>query len=146
VNPNPHQVAAFVNVYRVHLDARLGAIAAGYAPEWAYVRGSELLRHPAIVAALEKAKLEDFSLSTVRAADILRAASEIAYSDPIHAYDENGNLLDIRHMPAHTRRAIQSIKVRRSSMGTPDGKTDSVIEVRSGRSRTASSCSPSTRD
>jgi hypothetical protein len=101
----------------------------GYAPEYASNRGSVLLR-PAIVEALEKAKLEDFSLSTVRAADILRAASDIAYSDPIHAYDEKGNLLDIRQMPAHTRRAIQSIKVRRENLGTADGKTDSVVEIR----------------
>ena len=32
---------------------------------------------------------------TVRAADILRAASEIAYSDPANYFDEKGNLLGI---------------------------------------------------
>jgi hypothetical protein len=130
LNPTHWQVMAFVNMYRLHLNTRLAAIAAGYAPSNAAAAGSHLLNVPKVQEALSRAALEDFSLTTVRTADILRAASEIAYSDPIDYFDEHGNLLDICRMPRHARRAIASVKVKRENLGTKDGKTDQVIEIK----------------
>lgn len=93
------------------------AITAGYAPDSAKVKGSQLLKVPYVAGRVAE-RTENIVAEAVLTTD--RWAKEmaaIAYFDPAKLYDEQGNLIPIHQLPAEVRAAISSIDVERRMEG-----------------------------
>lgn len=91
-------------------NATQAAIAVGFSPKNANVDGCRMMAKPhvkEVILARTEAVLRKAELSTERWAEEMAA---IAHFDPGELYDDAGNLIPIKQLPAHVRRAIASIK------------------------------------
>lgn len=134
-------VEAFVNEFRATFDATKAALAAGYNATGATAHGSRMLRDPRVVELLSKHALDDRSIASVRVAEVIQALREIAFLDPLGAFEKvttsafgrpyvKIRLRDISDMPVEIRRAIASIKVVRRNLVSGDGVADDMYEVK----------------
>jgi phage terminase small subunit len=90
-----------------------------------------LLAKPEIQAELEAANAEYAQRTRVSKQRVLREAAAVAFADPADAFDpdpQGGPLLarPLHQIPAATRRAIQSVKVKRRRIA---GNKDEIYEV-----------------
>lgn len=95
----------------------------------ARVEGPKLLLNPAIKAEIDAAREEYKRRVRVPAVRVLRALSEIAFADPVDAFEDSpiGGLPSpkpLGSIPPATRRAIASIKVKRRRLAGGGGKDD----------------------
>lgn len=101
----------FVERYLVNgNNATEAAKFAGYSEKTAYQQGSVLLKHPEVIKLLGnrvQEVVEEAVLSTKRWAQEMAA---IGHLDPGELYDDHGNLIPIKQLPEHVRRAIGTIK------------------------------------
>lgn len=95
------------------------AVAAGYAAESAKVTASRLLRHPEVAARIATGKERQngrvegmLGEDVITPERVLMEVARIAYSDPLHALNEDGTPRTLKDIPEATRRAISKIKVR----------------------------------
>jgi phage terminase small subunit len=96
--------------------------------------GPKLLAKPCVAAEIEAARKMQAKRIRMSADHTLREVARIAFADASDLFDDEEKLLPIRKVPIHTRRAIQSVKVKRQKMyGAPGegpvGEED-VIEVK----------------
>lgn len=103
--------ARFVSEYLIDLSGKDAAIRAGYSETSAESQASKLLSDPKIRKAINK-QIESREKRTLITADrVLAELYEIAMADIADAFDEKGNLKDIRSIPEPLRRAISGIEV-----------------------------------
>lgn len=118
----------FVDEYVIDLNATQAALRAGYSPATAKQQGSRLLTNVDVKAAID-AKLQARSFDTgVSATNVLAEFARLAFSDIGQVVDFSADMIktkDPRTIPEAARRAIQSVKVKR----TTTGKGDDISEV-----------------
>jgi len=96
--------------------------------------GSRLRSNPHISSEIEAARKAQAARTRITADRTLREIARIAFADTRDLFGEDERLLPITKVPIETRRAIQSVKVKRSKIyGAPGegaiGEED-VIEVK----------------
>ncbi|MCK1615437.1 terminase small subunit [Bradyrhizobium sp. 159] len=74
--------ARFVQEYLLDLNATKAAIRAGYSKRSAQEQGSHMLAHPAIMAAIDAAKLERSERTEIDAGRVLKEIAAMAFYDP----------------------------------------------------------------
>jgi len=90
----------FVTEYLVDMSAKEAAIRAGYSPRTADKKGSGLLRHPGVVAAIEARKAEIMAQAGVDATWLLKRLVAESEADLADLYDKaTGDLLPIEKWP-----------------------------------------------
>ena len=95
----------------------------------AAVEGARLLRNPKIISAITEADAARSAALDVTAERIIRELARIGFADPASLFNEAGCLLQIRKMPESIRRAISSIKVKRTP-GAESREPEETVEVR----------------
>lgn len=104
--------------YAASGNATQAAIAAGYSPKAAAVEGVRLLRSAKVTARIAQLKrpiLDKLKREAgITLARFIRENARIALADPAQLFGDDGRLLPVTAMPAATRRAIASIKVRQT--------------------------------
>jgi len=88
------------------------ARAAKYSEASADAQATTLLKNPKIVARIDELMQQRNARLELSADNVLRELSRLAFSDPAHAFGENGEVLSVPQMPEDTRRAIKAIDVR----------------------------------
>lgn len=94
------------------------AIRAGYSPNTARQKGSEVSLRPEVQAFIAILQAEYQAQLNVNVQRVLTERARVAFFDPIDLFDENGALLPIRDMDADARRAIASVEVQELFEGT----------------------------
>lgn len=122
----------FVQEYLVDVNATQAAIRAGYSEDTARQIGSENLSKPDIQEAIQEAMDDRATRLQITADKVLAGIFRIADMDIGDAYDDNGNLLPVKQMPKHIRKAISAIKVFEEfeGFGNDKVKTGDVREVK----------------
>lgn len=96
--------------------------------------GSRLRANPHIAAEIDAARRMQAKRIRMGADHTLREVARIAFADASDLFDDDGKLLPIRAVPIHTRRAIQSVRVKRQKMYGQPGEgpvvEEDVIEVK----------------
>jgi phage terminase small subunit len=121
----PPRQARFVEEYLVDLNATQAAIRAGYSRKNADKIGPELLGKTRVAAAIAAGRAQATGKAEVTVARVLRELLPVGTSDIAEVLEacEWGHLL--AKAPAHVRRAIASVKVKRYC----EGKGDAAREV-----------------
>lgn len=122
--------ARFVDEYLVNRNGADAARKAGYARASAKVRASRLLDQPNVQAAVEEGEaqwLARVQATRERRIRDIEAAANLDIGDLV---DRRGNLIALKALPPHVRRAIVSVKVVKRNLTTGDGKVDEVLEVK----------------
>jgi phage terminase small subunit len=121
----------FVQEYLVDLNATQAAIRAGYSKKTAGAVGHDLLKHPEIESALQKAMDRRSNKVGVTAERVLKELEVIAFSDisEVLSVDRFGRVLvnSLSELPPQTRRCIESIKQVTTEI--PDGQGGTVEKV-----------------
>lgn len=99
----------FIQEFMVDLCAGKAVVRAGYSPRGAYVHGCRLLRNPKIRQAIDQAIEQQSERTGIKSDAVLRHLMEIASVDIAEIFDEAGELLPLRKIPPHVRRAIAGI-------------------------------------
>lgn len=126
---DPNAVQAYFRAYgRTKADGKVRSY--GVAAESA----RRLLQKPEIQAELGQAQAEYASRTRVSKGRVLREVSAVAFADPADAFDPDPNggpLLarPLHKIPAATRRAIQSVKVKRRRIAGNGSEVYEVEEV-----------------
>lgn len=124
----------FVEEYLVDLNAAAAARRAGYSEAAARDIGAENLTKPNILAAIEAAKAARSRRTEVTADRVLLELARVGFSDIGEVLNFSGTDLSLRpaaEIPEDARRAIASIKVRRSVLGSGDEAREvEVVEFR----------------
>lgn len=108
---------AFVTEYLIDLDATAAARRAGYTGEYLDRAAWILVRKPHIAAAIEEQLAAREQRTRITADRVLAEYAKIAFSDIGQIFDDNGELLTIKAMPADIRAAISSFEVETSERG-----------------------------
>ncbi|MET3359777.1 MULTISPECIES: terminase small subunit [Bradyrhizobium] len=98
--------ARFVQEYLLDLNATKAAIRAGYSRRSAQEQGSQMLAHPAIMAAIDEAKLKRSERTEVDADWVLRRLADEAEADLAHLYDAKNDLKPIDEWPEIWRQGL----------------------------------------
>ncbi len=72
----------FVEEYLIDLNGSAAARRAGYAKKAARTMAQKLLRHPDVIAAIEKAQTERAERTRVTADKVIRELAKVAFGDP----------------------------------------------------------------
>ncbi|MBB3656612.1 phage terminase small subunit [Rhizobium sp. BK650] len=96
----------FVEEYLVNPCGAQAAIRAGYSPRGAAVTAYQLLKKPAIAAAIETAKAERSERTRIDADWLLTRLAAEAEADFGDLYDENGDFKPIGEWPAIWRQGL----------------------------------------
>lgn len=122
----------FVEEYLVDLNATAAAERAGYSAKSANKIAGELLGKTGVQAAITAGLKEKRKRSRLTADRVLREVANLAYSDIGDIFDFSGDELRMRvprDIPAHARRCIKSVKVKRHREGRgEDAREVEVIE------------------
>jgi len=102
----------FVSEYLLDLNGGRAAIRAGYSPNGADQRASELLRIEKVKAAVERALARRVSRIRIRQDDVLRELKRLALANPAKAFGPEGRLLPIHEIPEDLQRAIASVDLK----------------------------------
>lgn len=119
--PLPPEHVRFIEEYLID-DNGTRAYKAAY-PAATYqtckVEASRLLAKPNIKREIRAARDARQRRTQIRADTALREAGRLAFSDPLYLFEDDGvTPRNIRDIPADTRRAIASVKVRREKVET----------------------------
>jgi phage terminase small subunit len=100
----------------------------------AKTEGCRLLTNPNIATEIEAGRRMQAKRIRMSADHTLREVARIAFADASDLFDDEEKLLPIRKVPIHTRRAIQSVKVKRQKVygdrsQPPVGEED-IIEIK----------------
>ena len=106
------QQELFCREYVIRCVGKDAAIAAGYAAPNAVSTATKLLQVPRISKRIDELMQQRNARLELSADNVLRELSRLAFSDPAHAFGENGVVLSVPQMPEDTRRAIKGIDVR----------------------------------
>lgn len=119
---------AFVNEYLVDLNATQAATRAGYSEKTAQQVGSENLSKPVIAEAIQKAFADRAERTQLTADRILAEIMKLAFINPKHLYDDEGNLKPIHELSDDVACAIAAVDVGETkvALGKED---DSVIQT-----------------
>lgn len=114
-NTSPEAAArrrkVFVERYLVNgNNATEAAKFAGFSERSAYAQGSALLKHPETQALLGNRVNEVMEQAVLSTEKWAREMAAIAHLDVGELYDDDGNLIPIKKLPEHVRRAISSIE------------------------------------
>jgi phage terminase small subunit len=101
----------FCREYLKDLNATKAALRAGFSPKNADNICARLLKRPAVAAYIEKLKAARSKRTDIKADDVLRELSYVAFSDVRRLFDENGAISDPRKWPKSLARAVCSIEV-----------------------------------
>lgn len=110
MRPLTRKQEAFVREYLIDFNGTRAAIAAGYSENTATVSGSENLRKPNVMAAIEAATGEKKKRAQFKEADVLDELALLSGSDYDHyQVDENGKIHLAPGAPEGAMRAIGSV-------------------------------------
>jgi phage terminase small subunit len=113
----------FVDEYLIDLNATQAAIRAGYSERAASVSASRLLANAKVSEAIRSKKKSRSKRTQVDTDRVVRELSRIAFLDPGDVLDFSGDAPRLKapnQIPAHARRAISKIKVKRYFEGSGD--------------------------
>jgi len=96
----------FIDEYLIDLNATQAAIRAGYSKDTAQQMGSENLSKPVIQSAIKDAMAERQKRTQVTSDMVIAELAKIAFLDIRDAYDNEGQLFNIKDMPEDVARAI----------------------------------------
>ena len=120
------QQAKFLKEYLKHGNATRAALSAGYAEASAHSQGHDLLKHPEIKGAIEKA----FKKLEISAETVLAELAKLAFSNmgDFVAPNVDGTQLvpDFSELTRDQMAAIQEIRVDESAGGAGDGKRERI--------------------
>lgn len=120
----------FVDEYLVDLNATQAAIRCGYSVRTARSQGSELLTKPDISAAVVAGKSAQLASAGLSASRVLEEIRSIAFSDLRKAFDDEGQLKNVKDLDDDTARALASTKVLRTNLTSGDGSRETVHEIK----------------
>lgn len=94
--------------------------------------GCLLLTNPNIQSELASARKMQSSRTRITADRTLREIARLAFSDTRDLLDDDDRLLPISKVPIHTRRAIQSVKVKKTKLFVAKEQIgeEEVVEVK----------------
>jgi phage terminase small subunit len=107
----------FVAEYLVDLDATAAARRAGFTGEYIARAAWELVRKPHVAAAIEEQLAAREQRTRITADRVLAEYAKIAFADLGEIFDDNGELLTIKAMPADIRAAISSFEIETADRG-----------------------------
>ena len=96
----------FVQEYCVDLSPKNAAIRAGYSEKGANSVGQKLMNNPDVVDKIRLQLGKRAEETEINATKVLYELALIAFSDPGHMFDGEGNLLHIMDMPEGIRKSI----------------------------------------
>lgn len=124
-----HMQRQFVDEYLIDLNASKAALRAGYSPKTAERIGSELVRHPKILAEIEKAMEKRAARTNITADRILQELARVAFFDIRRLYDKDGNLkkpADLDDETAAALSALETIEQLNSESGGSPAVTKKI--------------------
>lgn len=108
----------FCHEYCIDFHQTNAAIRAGYPPKGAAVSATRLLKSAKILARIAEIRAHASSKTGISLERNLDQLGAMAFADPADMFHpETGELLPIQQIPAHLRRAIQSIEVDEINVG-----------------------------
>lgn len=94
-----------------HFEGKRAATEAGFSPNTARNKATQLLNEPKIQEMLRELILEQEKRLQITADKILVASYEIATADIIGCFNEDGSLKNLKDIPPELRRCISSIDI-----------------------------------
>lgn len=124
-NLTDHKRQLFVERFLVHFNATQAAKEAGYSKRTARAQGSRLLTKVDVQAAILAATQARTARNEITADRILEEVDQLATADVGDLFDFSGaspRPRPAREIPVHARRAIASVKIKRTYRKTGRGK------------------------
>ena len=119
----------FVEEYLLDLNATRAAIRAGYSRETAGVIGYENLKKPYISNEIGKAMEKRSKRTKVTVDRVLLELARIAFFDTRKLFADQGDLIDVRELPADTAAAIANVDITSFMNETGDVTTVSKFKI-----------------
>lgn len=101
----------FITEYLIDLNATQAAIRAGYSKTYATTHVYKLLDSPDVKAEIDRQIAERSRRTGITQDRVLLEIARLAFNDPRKAFDDKGNLLDIKLWPDEVAAAISAIKI-----------------------------------
>lgn len=101
----------FVQEYLIDLNATQAAVRAGYSQKTARQIGSQLLANLNIQERLSELYEERRQKVKVESDEVLLELIQIAKSDIVELFQDNGTVKEIKDIPASFRRCISSVEI-----------------------------------
>lgn len=120
----------FVAEYLKDLNATQAAIRAGYKSDNANVTGPRLLANVGIASEIAKRTEKAVERLELSAERVLEEYARVAYSDVRDLFDDAGNMLPIKQLPAHVAASIAGVEVNKRNLTAGDGQIDTVLKVK----------------
>jgi phage terminase small subunit len=118
-NPKPtRKQLFFVAEYLVDLNGTQAAIRAGFSPRTAAKQAPQLLARPCIQTAIREAMEDREKRTNIRSDKVLREIARIGFSDIRKAFDDSGELKQLKELDDDTAAAISSIEIISSGDGS----------------------------
>lgn len=105
-----HMQRQFVEEYLIDLNASKAAARAGYSAKTAQRIGSELVRNPKVLTAVEEAMARRSSRTNITADRILQELARVAFFDIRKLYDQDGNLKKPADLDDETAAALSALE------------------------------------
>lgn len=109
-----HKQLKFIAEYMVDTNAKQAAIRAGYSPKSANVTGTELLKRPAVISAIQRRQADIAAAMDITPERVLREWAIIAFADQadyIQVQDDGSAVVDLSQCDRERLRAISEIQV-----------------------------------
>ncbi len=117
----------FIKEYPKDLNASAAARRAGYSKKNTNKQASRIIKKPQVQEAIRSELDEYLSKVGATAERMMLECSRIALSNIADAYDENGQLLNIKEMPEDLQRALSSIETYKDfTEGVEIGETKKI--------------------
>lgn len=120
----------FVAEYLKDSNATQAAQRVGYSRQTAYSQGQRLLKNVEIARRIADGHARQLASAELTAERTLEEIRRLSTLDPIHIFDEHGNLRHVKDMPPEVRACIASVKVLKINTKSGDGIIDTVYEVK----------------
>lgn len=117
----------FCREYVVDLNATQAAIRAGFSAKTSQTQSSAMMGDPRVQKRLAELSRERMTRLELNADTVLRGLLEIAMADIGEAYDENGNLKNIKEIPPNVRRAMSGVEVDQLFDGSGEQRFQSGV-------------------
>lgn len=114
MRPLSPKQARFVREYLTSRNGEQSAIKAGYHKKTARSQAARLLTKANVREEINRQREAIAARTLITADRLLQEIAHIAFADPADVSDESGNLIPVRDLPVHARKAIASIKVKRT--------------------------------
>lgn len=100
----------FIAEYLKDKNGSRAAIAAGYKKAGAAVTASKLIRKPNVAEAINASLTQIIEKAELTAAEVLAEIRKLAFADVTDAFDENGELKNLKTLPEDVRKALSSVE------------------------------------